>query len=250
MNRRPSLVEGDVKPGKSGAKQWIDADGLDIYSESTRAAARRLLDDARVAKHWGSGLDALAFEEAVHCYELSTGRCAWGAWDDKTQRERAVWIRQFNDAVSRLIELMAKGPTPPEKSGFPVQDYLLMEVLRRVGHPLLSTRDDEAAFFRKMSEFNAAVEGIPWTIADALLSYQERVKFDSKNDLALVKKPRDAKAGRAKFIANFRRWSGCSASVVADVAAAMFDDAAIDERLVRRLTSRPGGFLSDRKNPP
>jgi hypothetical protein len=233
---RPSLVMGEVMPAKGGAQQWIDAGGLDIYSEPTKVAALRLLDDARVAEYWGKGLGAREFEEAVHCYTLATERDAWEAWDKKTQRERLAWNRQFDKTVSRLIELMAEGPTPPEVWGFPVQDYVLMELLRRIGHPLPSTCESKA-FFRKMSEFNAAVEDLPWTIADALLSYQKQVEINSTDAIVMVKKPRDAKAGRAKFIANFRRYSGCSAPVVAAVAGVMFEDVAIDERLVRRLTS-------------
>jgi hypothetical protein len=233
---RPSLLIGEVKPGKDGAEQWVRAGGLTIYSESTVEAARRLLNDERAAKCWRDDLGAAQFEEAVHCYELATGRGAWAAWDGKTRRERGQWKRQFATAITRLLGLMEEGPTPPKVYGYPAGDYVLMEVLRRVGHPVPSPGDADA-FFRKMVEVDDAVEDLPWTIADALLQYRKKVEIDAENAILPLKRPRDPKAGRAKFIVNFRHYSGCSVPVVAAVAAAMFDDEVIDERLVRRLTS-------------
>lgn len=181
-------------------------------------------------------MGAKEFEVAVHCFELATGREAWAAWDRKTLRERRNWLRQFASTVDRLLVLVNEGPVPPVVSGGLVQDYVLVELLRRLSVPFPDDYNSEA-FYIAMQEANAAVEDLPWNIADALLDYRRRVSLEAmQGDFINARKPGDPKAGRARFVVNFRAHSGCSVPVVATVAAVMFDDESIDERLVRRLT--------------
>ncbi len=222
--------------GKSDAQAWVEKGGLQIYPCNVVSAAQRLLNDDRALDCWQRGFGVKEFENAVHIFHLATTR---DAWSGKSQRERDEWKRKFDKTVSQLVELMGEAPTTPEQWGFPARDYVLMNVFHRVGHEVPAA-DDVLAFFGKMRELETAADAECWTIADALLHYQRQVEIDYEIPQPL-KKPRDEKAGRAEFIVSFKMHSGCSAIVVACAAIALFDDNAIDERLVRRLTSGRAG---------
>ncbi len=228
--KRPSLIQGDVAPGKAGARQWLAAGGLDIYSTSTNEAAQRLLNDERAAHCWRQGFGAYEFEHAVHCYELAANR---DVWDCKTDREREAWLRDLDRTAARLLALMSEGPL--QRTGFPVRAFALMEVFSRAGHPLPDI-SESAAYYGRMCEIEEAADATGWTLVHSIRQYQHHVKLVGGRE-QLLKKPRDPLARRADFIASFRLVSGCGASVVAAVAAVMFDDETIDDRLVRRLTA-------------
>lgn len=234
--RRPSLPRGEVLSGIDGAKQWVDAGGLNIYPEETRLVAMRLLNDSRASTCWQRGLGAYEFENATHCYYLAVTR---SAWSDKTTRERNDWKQRFDKSLSQLITLMEEAPTTPDQWGFPARGHVLIGIFRRAGYPHPDD-NDTAAVWSRIRALEAAADAECWTIADALLHYQRQVEIDF--DGQLLKKPRDAKAGRAEFIVNFKRTTNCTATVVAEVASVMFDDNAIDERLVRRLTNGRADF--------
>lgn len=228
---RPSLVEGDLKAGKEGARQWIDAGGFRGYSEATLAAAKRLLEDERASTCWRHGFGAYEFEHAVHCYELASIR---DVWMGKSKREREIWQRDFDRTLARLLALLEEGPVVPSKWGFPVRDFDLAKVFAAAGYSM-PDRIDVVAFRRRVSELEEAADATGWNLADSLKHYQLQVAVGGREQL--LKKPRDPQAHRADFITTFKISSECSTDVVATVAAVMFDDEAIDDRLVRRLTA-------------
>nr|WP_019364632.1 hypothetical protein [Pseudomonas luteola] len=92
-----------------------------------------------------------------------------------------------------------------------------------------------------MVEINNAADEENFTLCDVLEHYRKQVKFDAEAKQVL-KKPRDQKSSRAKFIVLMKKYSNLSMSSIATVAAVMFEDEAIDERLVRRLTEARADF--------
>ncbi|MFB2820433.1 hypothetical protein [Marinobacter shengliensis] len=156
-------------------------------------------------------------------------------WEDKTQRERDVWLEDFEKTTARFLALMEDGPVPSEQWGFPIKDYVLMNVAARLGVNLPDHENVEA-FFQKMLELEATVEKEKWSLRDCIEHYRQQVRLD--NDPAqLLKKPRDEKRARALFLITMREASRLTVSDIALVGWIIFEDEAIDERLVRRLTN-------------
>jgi|LNAP01.1.fsa_nt_gb hypothetical protein len=205
---------------------------LSAYGEFVAGAANRLLDDPRMMPHWTSGFSASSFWRAMHLYECAV--LDRNAWSKKTQRERDEWNRKFNKAVTQLQELMKEAPTTPEEWGFPARDNVLLNVAYRMGMPI--PEGDDNALYTEMLRLEAAADAECWTIADSLRHYQMKIDSDCTVSQVL-KKPGDEMAGRAEFIVQFRTYSMCSTTTVATVAQVVFEDEAIDERLVRRLTA-------------
>lgn len=192
-------------------------------------AAFRLLSAPVMDGHWNRvGIEAIA--EAAHCYGLAVSR---DAWSGKTQRERDEWLAKFNKTIEQFASLAEEGPRTPKDWGYPVKDNVLLNLLHLAGYDV---PDDPIKRFAKAVELDAIADEVEWTIVDSLLHYQRQIHCDAIVKKPL-KKPRDEKAARAEFIVLFRKHGGLSAATVAAVAAAMFQDDAIDERLVRRLTA-------------
>lgn len=197
-----------------------------------REAAVRLATDERMRPVWERGFSDGEFWYAVREFEQAIQR---DHWTDKTQRERDAWLLTFEKTVNSLLELMSEAPRTPEAWGFPARDNVLMNVAYRMGVPL-PPADDLHEFFRKMLDLEAAADAECWTIADALKHYREQQRSDCEAKQFLPR-PGDVKAGRAQFIIMMRESTSLSASELATVASVMFEDEAIDDRLVRRLTA-------------
>lgn len=219
--------------------QWvvdiIDQTSVDVVAVSppeVRAAAMRLVKDARMRPLWGKSFGDREFWRALNEFEAAVDR---DHWSDKSQRERDAWLARFEKTVDTLLELMAEAPTTPERWGFPVRDNVLMNAAHRMGVDLPSP-DDAASFFWRMQALEESVDNECWTLADSIKHYREQQRGDCKAKQQL-KKPGDAKAGRASFIANMRAFSALTVPEIVTVAQVIFEDEAIDERLVRRLAA-------------
>ncbi len=210
--------------------EYIEA--LSQMPESVRVAAHRLANDDSTRPLWGAGLSRESFWHAVTEFEHATDR---DHWTDKSQRERDAWLAKFEKTVDSLLELMQDAPHTPEAWGFPARDNVLMNVAYRMGIPLPPASDTQA-FFRKMLDLETAADAECWTIADSLKHYREQQRMDCMAKQWL-KKPGDAKAGRADFIISMRQSTRFSTAEIATIAQVMFDDESIDDRLVRRLTA-------------
>lgn len=210
----------------------INADFLVSYPEHVQVAAQRLLCDPRMQSNLGGKFCSTDFRRAVDEFEQAT---ISDSWSKKSQRARDLWAHKFENAVTTLIELMDEAPCTPEQWGFPARDNVLMNVLYRIGVPLPEP-EDSLNFYKKMRECESAANAECWTLVDALKHYRERVRMDCDQQQVL-RKPGDQKAGRAEFIIHMRLSKHLSASDIATIASIMFDDEAIDDRLVRRLTA-------------
>lgn len=214
----------------SGAmNDWLPG-WLDACPAASREVAERLLTDDRMRRLWETKFTPAQLVMTVTEFEVATDR---DHWSDKTQRERDTWQAKFEKTADALLELMQEAPTPPESWGFPARDVVLMNVIHRMGFPL--PEGDSSEFFPRMLELEAAADAECWTIADALNHYREQQRADC-GATQVLRKPGDAKAGRAEFIVRMRKRS-LSASEVATIAQVVFEDESIDDRVVRRLTA-------------
>lgn len=207
-------------------------DWLDAYPDAVIEAVTRLIQDDRMKPLWGRTFTGSHLHRAAMEFDVAMAR---DHWTDKSQRERDLWLAKFEKTADTLLELMHEAPRTPEQWGFPARDNVLMNVAYRMGMKLPDANDAQA-FFGKMLELEAAADAECWTLADALNHYREQQRTDYQAKQSL-RKPGDAKAGRAQFIAMFKQATNLSSSTVATVASVMFDDETIDDRLVRRLTA-------------
>lgn len=212
---------------------------LAVSPPEIRAAAMRLATDARMGALWGKSFGDREFWRALNEFEIAIDR---DHWSDKSQRERDNWLAKFERTVDALLDLMEEAPTTPAEWGFPVRDNVLMNAAHRMGVDL-PPADDVSSFFRRMQALEESVDEECWTLADSINHYREQQRADFKAKQQL-KKPGDAKAGRASFIANMRAFSALTVPEIVTVAQVIFEDEAIDERLVRRLTA---GSLAAKK---
>ena len=92
----------------------------------------------------------------------------------------------------------------------------------------------------KLMEESPAPSSESENAADLVLAiqcYNAKIDFEIV-DQQLLSKPNDSKAPRAQFIQEFTRYNECGANVVASIAMTLFEDEAIDDRLVRRFAYR------------
>jgi len=227
------------------------------HGEQVQAGMMRLCMDDRMRPIWERGiLSWVHMAQAAEEFSASLDRDHWAT---KTQRERDLWADKFCKTVEILLELMEQGPVTPRQYGFPARDLVLANLARCLGatvpiEPSMEPNkdgglDDEVLeYWSRIMELESAADAEGWTIADALISYRNR-QLAAGSQEQLVRKPGDPKASRAQFITCFK--DSCShlhsirdgkalpplsAQVVATIASVIFEDEAIDERLVRRLT--------------
>jgi hypothetical protein len=205
---------------------------LSAYTTETQEAARRLWSDLRTSALWAKEAGRASFENVVHCFELATHR---SEWDRKTARERAMWLADFEKTVDRLEKLISDAPATPKQWGYPVRDNVLMGFLHRFGVPLPPPESNE--FFSMMLRAEEAADSLQWSLIDSLEHYRRQVRIDASGGPEVVSKPRDEKADRATFIVMLRRYSKESVRAIATITSVLFNDEAVDERLVRRLTA-------------
>lgn len=209
----------------------------DAQPEHVQLAIAKLRSDERMRPVWEAGFSQGDLWRAATEFEQASYRDEWAS---KTQAARDLWLAKFEKTAESFLELVQEAPRTPEQWGFPARDNVLMNIAYRMGVSL-PPAEEQQGFFRRMLELEAAADAECWTLADALKHYREQVRIDSK-PVQIVRKPGDAKAGRAEFIMRFRRSTNLSAQTVATVAGVMFDDENIDDRLVRRLTARRADF--------
>lgn len=214
----------------------LETEWLQAYPDAVQDGIRRLAADAgrfcitefNTGELWRI---AMEYDKAIHREH---------AWDHKTQAARDAWLLRFEKAASQLLSLMAEGPCPAEAWGFPVRDTALLNAatIIRCGP---EDPADGSESFRKVLELEDALDaGGWWTLADSIDRYRRQIRFDCKPKQAL-RKPADKKAPRAAFIVGMRTYSRFSVDRIAEAARILFDDEAIDARLVRRLSHRPAG---------
>lgn len=224
LSKLPDYVRAAMaQPLGDWFPRWFDA-----CDPPAQAAAERLLTDERMRALWTSNLSVDLFLMIVADFEVATARDAWA---NKTQRERDTWHAKFEKTCDALLELMAEAPIPPGQWGFPAWDTVLMNVFQRAGVPLPDSSSPD--FFPRMLALKDAADAERWTIADALQHYRENQRRGVPQRL---RKPGDAKAGRAEFIICIHG-RGLTATEVATIAQVAFDDESIDDRLVRRLSA-------------
>lgn len=175
-------------------------------------------------------------------------------WDSLTQREMDAWKVRLSKAVAELISLAETGPLTPKSLGLSVIPIeAQQEYLAALGIPLgtepytLSTIGSaDSALRRKLGEplriweLDGAARTSRWSIGEVLRMYEKQM-FRAGSSQQALSKPGDAKADRARFIVKLteichRYYDQPMQELVATTAAVMFEDEAINVRLVRRLT--------------
>lgn len=197
---------------------------MSAYSPAITALIHKLASDERTAF-----LSSDQAAMAADFYLSATDRDQWSA---KTQAARVAWMEKFEKTTEALLALMAEAPTTPESWGFPARDNVLMNVAYRWGVEL-PPHSNTMAFFTKMQELEHAADAELWTLADSLKHYRQQQRAAARVPQTL-KKPADAKAGRAQFIVEFHSATGLSAYKMAAVASVLFNEP-VDDRVVRRL---------------
>jgi hypothetical protein len=158
-------------------------------------------------------------------------------WIRKPQGEREEWLKKFEAAVSQLADLMIEGPLSPEGKepegyGFPIRDYVLMRLLKRIGYPVPDDKNSQD-FHRLMYEANTAADAEDWRILDVLADYRDVTRaMYSKQPL---KKPRDKKASRGRFIVLLARHTELSVADIVLIGHVLFQDDSINAQLVKRF---------------
>ncbi|WP_189446958.1 hypothetical protein [Cognatilysobacter xinjiangensis] len=161
-------------------------------------------------------------------------------WEQKTQRERREWMAKMDAAVDVLESLATEGPAPAEALPFPV----LRDLLRKLGVGVRGVAPNGTAYSEGSNTVDHSqlwdLSRNEWSIPEALRHYREQCHRSWIEQP--LSKPRDIKAPRARFIINLSDWlvSNYGAPLqdaIATTAEVMFDDDAINVRLVRRLTT-------------
>ncbi|MGB4248549.1 MAG: hypothetical protein WBJ75_12600 [Pseudohongiellaceae bacterium] len=155
-------------------------------------------------------------------------------WGRMTQRERDDWAVRFQSVMDKLIELMTSGPVPPGDWGFSARPERVMSAMARAGYAVpqpASYKNPE--YHAKIVELEQALTAENWDIVDELRSYRHNAML-SATQPQIVKKPRDAKAARAKLITCLKE-QGFSVNESAKIVATALDDPEANEKLVRRI---------------
>lgn len=207
-----------------------EPDWLKAYPEDVQNSILRLGHDPRMHDLRGRFTQDDLWRVTME-YDQSIAR---DAWDNKTQQERDAWLEKFEKLADQFIKVMREGPRPPEKWGFPVRDNVLMNTIYRMGYELPDPANIQE-FFSKMQDLESAADAEEWDLTDSIDHYRQQVRSDCEPQ-QILKKPGDRKAARAAFIVSMKAHSRLSNADIAIVASILFNDEAIDDRLVRRLT--------------
>jgi hypothetical protein len=177
-------------------------------------------------------LDWIALE-----FQLATTRNSWAL---TTQRERTAWAERLKKLYADFLSHLRCGPVSPEDWGTGIPAEVVFIVIDRLGYLVPEpTEDGNSDYTEMLHEIHAAINEEGTTPIDLLGPYLECV-LEEAAAFQRLKKPGDEKAPRADFICRMKVRLGLSARDLAIIASILFEDEAIDERLVRRLTSTRG----------
>lgn len=158
----------------------------------------------------------------------------------------------MSKAVDALIGLAEVAPRSPESTG--LLEFLPLDALKEfvaaLGIELDNVPDSCITYSRERRrlgqplqtwELRRAATSSRWSITEVLRTFEETMFWAAEEEEQMLRKPRDAKAGRARFIVGLSRscqgyYGQPMQELVATTAAVMFEDEAINVRLVRRLT--------------
>ena len=225
-----------------------------------RAAAELLVTDERMRKPWVALLEiadpeytdeygswAQSFIGNV-AYHFSDARRNRRRWHNMTSIEQQEWREKFLFTVRQLVALLKSGPWPPALSQRLIlaADYDERQKQARAYQAKFALGVDvdleDAMNVLDDTNFEVPLDDIAVYRLEHLLAAlaEDQLAFADSLQQSL-KKPRDAHAGRARFLQELTKWtiSTCGAKlqeVVATTAAVVFRDDAINVRLVQRHT--------------
>lgn len=197
------------------------------YVKETHHAMERLINSFDFQKVYQ---DLLPFDLEIIAQEYDHVMTATRPWDTKTNKEREIWKKKFDDTYDEMIELFNDGPFLPQQWGVPLRGELLMTLL--VYGRFYKTPDDINEYYDDMSRIQELVDRADITILDILKHYKRHI--DSSNDKQLLSKPRDEKASRALFI-KLLHDQHYTVGQITVIARSMLEDEHLEERTVRRL---------------
>lgn len=261
MNFLDSVPETARRAFEDG---WFYADNAGSFE-----AAKKLVSDPRMGNCWKKlaqradveyrdesgdyGWAETFLVEAVHQFDMALN--PGSGWTRLPKREQMHWVSEFKAAVERLDHLVQQGPLPDSQTEiatflrdlsayekrirqdmppFPGEatDIYWRRLVESPGGPDLAGADFEEMCDRPTYHFSAVLK----RYADAQL-------WAARSEGQQLKKPRDPKADRARFLQGMTAccYALCGTAmqeVVATTGAVLFEDEAITVRLVRIHTEQ------------
>lgn len=253
----------------------LENSGFFDGADSLRHGARALLTDIRMQRCWETLAsrcdpdyrDETGYDWAqsfwIHAvYAFDAALVPQSRWSQKTLREQTQWLSDFTDAIDRVKSLLEQAPLPDSetaRAAFPfaptVLDRWLMEA-KATADPDRPALDWLVNRIHSEDELEEVLEPTTYHFSAVLDHYAREQLRAARINRQALKKPRDSKATRAKFLQSMTDWCGlvCGSpmqDIVATTAAVVLQDEAITPRLVRTHTSSVGRADSPRtpKNP-
>ncbi|GAB2612191.1 hypothetical protein [Novilysobacter erysipheiresistens] len=170
-------------------------------------------------------------------------------WQQMTLREQDQWLADFEEAIDRVKSLLERAPLPEGETGIATFTSDTTEFDRRMMQARADHDDGEGgALVWLFNHFRAGeladmAEPPAYRFSGTLDRYVREQLRAAQVERQVMKKPRDLKAPRARFLQAMTSWCSdvCGSpmrEVVATTAALVFQDEAITPRLVRTHTSR------------
>lgn len=209
------------------------------WNDGERAFARNLISDPRMLEAWrrlakineegGWYAEFLSGEWSEAFVRAAVSRLTQATrvseWDRLTKTEQADWLDGLDSLVKRLERHLATAPVPLDRLGSFVPKTVTDQL------------DSAAAQGTRVDPWN-----VKWGLMDSLRDVASRQRELFAGD-QWMRQPRHPKAARERFI--FLLSGDCEqlfgramADVVALSATVAFDDDAITEGLVRRITGK------------
>lgn len=213
--------------GRADVAAWVKRGGLEPYSESVQAAAKRLVK----LLPWPAALGLYEFQQAIYAYDKMESR---GEWDRKSQRLQDEWKARFEAVANEFLELIETAPCPPGQFGFPIRDVLLMHAIKHaLGKELPAEQSTE--WWREMLDYEAGFDRSGLNLSHAIKHFMQRQRADWGSSQPLAK-PNDAHSNRVLFAINLWRYTDLDDGTIAAIASQMMIDASVDPADVRRWT--------------
>lgn len=188
---------------------------------------------------------------AVSCFDAALNPGA--GWLRMTRREQGLWESDFQSAVDRLQCLIKEGPLPDSQTEIASFMSDLTAFERRVMQdtPIAPEQSGEDYWRREAdvhggenltrADFEEMLDRPDFHFSAVLDRYSRAQLRSARADRQQLKKPRDAKAERTRFLQDMTDccYDLCGTpmqDVVATTGAVLFEDEAITARLVRMHT--------------